>query len=82
MHLSLSLSPPPPPPPPPLAVKASVNVKVLDVSPPYWRIFKQIWVHALSVFIVFAVTLSLFPAVISIIESNVPKSEQTNWTGE
>ena len=64
-----------------LAVKASLNVRILDVSPPYWTIFKEIWVHALSVFMVFTVTLSLFPAVISIIESTVPNSKASHWTG-
>ena len=63
-----------------LAVKASLNVKVLDVSPPYWMIFRQIWVHAISVFMVFGVTLSLFPAVIGIIESTVHNPKASHWT--
>ena len=74
------------PPPLPLslssAVSASLNVKVLDVSPPYWMIFRQIWVHAVSVFMVFGVSLSLFPAVVGIIESTVPNPKASHWTGE
>lgn len=64
------------------AVKASLDVQVLDVSPPFWSIFKQIWVHAVSVFLVLGVTLSLFPSVISIIESTVPNPKASHWTGE
>ena len=72
LSLSLSLS----------AVKASLDVNALDVSPPFWWIFKQIWVYAVSVFLVLGVTLSLFPSVISIIESTVPNPKASNWTGE
>ncbi|ELT94586.1 hypothetical protein CAPTEDRAFT_217091 [Capitella teleta] len=40
--------------------------------PPYWEIFKKCWVHDLSVFFVFFVTLSSFPAIQA---SVVPISE-------
>ena len=72
LSLSLSLT----------AVKASVDAHVLDVSPPFWSIFKQIWVYAVSVFMVLGVTLSLFPSVISIIESTVPNPKASHWTGQ
>ena len=65
-----------------IAVKASLNVKLLDVSPPYWLIFRQIWVHAVSVFLVFGVSLSVFPAVVGIIESTVPNPKASDWTGK
>ena len=73
LSLSLSLT---------IAVKASLNVKLLDVSPPYWLIFRQIWVHAVSVFLVFGVSLSVFPAVVGIIESTVPNPKASDWTGK
>lgn len=60
------------------AVRASVNasvegkVIVTGTSIPFIRIFRAIWVYAISVFLVFTVTLSLFPAIQSVIR---PSSE-------
>ena len=42
----------------------------------------QIWVYATSVFLVFTVTISLFPAVLSSIKSTSPDAEASPWTGE
>ena len=48
---------------------------------PYWLIFKQISPLAFSVTVVFFVTLTLFPAVISGIDS-VNKSNGSRWTND
>ena len=40
--------------------------------PPYWTIFKQCWVQCLSVFCVFFVTLTCFPA----IQANISMSDE------
>ena len=57
------------------------TVNATKSSVPYWLIFKQIMPLALSVSIVFCVTLSLFPAVISKIVS-VEKSNQSRVTND
>ena len=39
------------------------NVEVASTGPPpYWQIFKKIWVQAFGVWFVFLVTLTCFPA--------------------
>lgn len=43
-----------------------------NTRPPYWEIFKQCWLHDLSVFLVFFVTLSVFPAVQANIRASDP----------
>ena len=42
----------------------------------------QIKLNALSVFLVFAVTLSLFPSVLSTLKSSVPHPSGSGWTSE
>ncbi|CAG2174700.1 unnamed protein product [Oppiella nova] len=47
-------------------VSSTVDTKGGDSKrsfPPYWAVFKQIWVQCFNVFMVFFVTLSIFPAV-------------------
>jgi hypothetical protein len=40
--------------------RAGVDVKA---SPPYWKIFKQAFPQLINVFLVFFVTLTVFPAI-------------------
>lgn len=42
----------------------------------------QIWMYACSVFLVFAVTLSLFPGVLANVVSNSPYPESSGWTSK
>lgn len=41
--------------------------------PPYWTIFKQCWVQLMSVFLVFVVTLSCFPAITAGVKAYNPE---------
>lgn len=60
--------------------KHSSNAKIQDNSPPFLKILLEVIVYAVSVFLVFGVTLSLFPAVLSNIKSSVLNPSASPWT--
>lgn len=48
-----------------LANMAARSASTRSKAPPYWLVFKQVWVQCLNVFLIFFVTLAAFPAVAS-----------------
>lgn len=48
-----------------LANRAARTSSTRSKAPPYWLVFKQVWVQCLNVFLIFFVTLAAFPAVAS-----------------
>jgi equilibrative nucleoside transporter 1/2/3 len=62
-------------------IRSTVNVKAIP-NIPFCAIFLSISVYAFSVFMVFTVTISLFPAVISSIKSTVKYPSASIWTGK
>ncbi|XP_065829682.1 equilibrative nucleoside transporter 3-like isoform X2 [Oscarella lobularis] len=50
------------------------------IRPNFWFIFKRIWKPALNVFIIFFVTLSIFPAITSNIKSVAAHPDASPWT--
>jgi hypothetical protein len=47
-----------------------------------WRMLHKVVWYAVSVYLVFTVTISLFPAVISQVVSSAPNPSHSSWTGE
>lgn len=47
----------------------------------YWTIYGKIWPYAISVFLVFAITLSMYPGVTVLIESQ-GKGKMNKWNGK
>lgn len=64
-----------------LGSTASVVAYPVRIEVPYLQILKQVLPMAVSVCVVFTTTLSLFPSVVSGIES-VNRSDGTKWTNE
>lgn len=62
------------------ALRASINARAVDTSPPFLKIFSEIWLYAVSVLLVFTVTLTLFPAVLANIKSVSANPDSSNWT--
>jgi equilibrative nucleoside transporter 1/2/3 len=46
-----------------------------------WRMLHKVVWYAVSVYLVFTVTISLFPAVISQVVSSAPNPSHSSWTG-
>lgn len=46
-----------------------------------WAIVKKIWVYAFSIFAVFAISMSVYPAVTVLVESH-PVTKGTDWNSE
>ncbi|XP_019850795.1 PREDICTED: equilibrative nucleoside transporter 1-like [Amphimedon queenslandica] len=62
-------------------IKSTVNVKIA-ARLPFCSILKTISIYALSVCLVFSLTISLFPAVCSSIKSSVKDPDHSIWTGK
>ncbi|CAI8048454.1 Equilibrative nucleoside transporter 1 [Geodia barretti] len=61
-------------------VDASLQTRVI-VRPSYLAIMRKVVWYAVSVYLVFTVTISLFPAVISQVVSSAPNPSHSSWTG-
>jgi equilibrative nucleoside transporter 1/2/3 len=61
------------------AEEASLHTKVI-VHPSYLGILRKVLWYAVSVYLVFTVTISLFPAIISQVVSSAPDPGSSGWT--